>query len=421
MKPVSRKIMTPLRVLLSAIVSCSTVLAKDPFLKASGTDLRNARGTGDTVVLRGANLGGWLEWQEWMCPIDVSKTLRDANPGHNGYDFEVRSLLDKRFGPAVADDLVAIYEENWITGADLDHLRSFGFNAVRLPFGYATLIDSDGNWRKDAFHRLDWCVREAWRRGMYTILDFHAFLPQSADQHGGRDGYWSNQAQLAETVHIWIRVAEHFRNNPAVACYDLLNEPNNSAPRGQAGPEARQILAMYHRLYHAIRSVDPDHAITMEGIWDWRSLRDPREAGYQNVIYSFHWYHWDAKDTAGRKAGVDSDVAAAREMFKAWNVPAFIGEFNLFGDREAWRYGVQRYNEAGLSWTIWTSKHKNPGTQSWGLLNPIKGRVPRTPDLTKDSADAIRASWKAWRTTAETYAPNTLFDGILPGVAPNRH
>lgn len=402
-------------VLIACLASASAE-TPDRFLKTAGTALRDAHGTGAPVVLRGANLGGWLEWQEWMCPIDTSKTLRDANPGHNGYDFEVRALLAKRFGSAEADDLVRTYEESWISGRDLDHLRALGFNAVRLPFGYSTLLHHDGTWRKDAFNRIDWCVREAWRRGIYTILDFHAFLPPKANQHGGRDGYWADESQLAETARIWTRVAERYRDNPAVACYDLLNEPNNSAPRGQPGPETRGILAMYDRLYQAIRAVDPDHAIAMEGVWDWRTLRDPREAGYQNVIYSFHWYHWDAKDTAGRKAGVDRDVAAAREMFKTWNIPAFIGEFNLFGDREAWQYGVKLYDEAGLNWTVWTCKHRSPGTQSWGLLNPVKGKVPRVPDLTKDSAETLRATWRSWMSTPEIYAANPLFQGVFTRI-----
>ena len=396
----------------AALGLVSTLAAENRgMLKASGTELRD--GNGKVVTLRGVNLGAWLEWQAWMCPVDSSKTLRDANPGHNGYDFEVRRLLTKRFGAATADELVRTYEANWITARDLDQLRELGFNAVRLPFGYATLLHENGSWRKDAFERIDWCVREAWKRGIYTIIDFHAFLPPGANQDGGRSGYWANADQQAETVNIWSRLAAHFRGNPAVACYDLLNEPNNSALHGQPGPTSEQVCALYDRLYQAVRAVDPDHLIAMEGTWDWKTLRDPRKAGYQNVIYSFHWYNWGAKTTAERNQATDRDIASMKEMFKTWNVPALIGEFNSFGDREAWQYAIRSYDEAGLNWTMWSCKHKDSGTNSWGLFTAIKGGVPGVPNLTTDSAEAIRANWRGWASTPTSYTLNPLFREVF--------
>ena len=209
----------------------ATCPPEDPnprFLAANGTALRTRRGAGEIVQLRGVNLGGWLEWQAWMCPIDSSGTLRDANPGHNGYDFEVRKLLTKRFGPAVAENLVNAYRDAWITAHDIDNIKSLGLNVIRLTLAYDTMLQDDGAWRGDAFVRPDWLVTNAWQRGLYTIIDLHAFLPPGANQDGGAGGYWSDGAQKAETVRIWKRIAEHYRGNPAVAMYDLLNEPNNS-------------------------------------------------------------------------------------------------------------------------------------------------------------------------------------------------
>ncbi|MCV9387402.1 cellulase family glycosylhydrolase [Reichenbachiella ulvae] len=39
------------------------------FLKANGTVLRNNSGTGDTINLRGTNLGSWLSMEYWMGPL----------------------------------------------------------------------------------------------------------------------------------------------------------------------------------------------------------------------------------------------------------------------------------------------------------------------------------------------------------------
>ena len=222
----------------------------DQFLGARGPALRDHRGAGEIVQLRGVNLGGWLEWQDWMCPLDTSKTLRDANPGHNGYDFELRRLLVKRFGPVVAQQLIDAYEDAWITARDLDNIKALGLNCVRLTFAWDTLLNEDGSWRDDAFKRLDWLVQNAWTRSLYTVLDFHAFLPPASNQDGSAAGYWNNPAQQNETVQIWTRLAEHYRGNPAVAMYDLLNEP--------WGSEKDELLPLYEDEAQGIRFVDPN-------------------------------------------------------------------------------------------------------------------------------------------------------------------
>ncbi|MEI7731863.1 MAG: cellulase family glycosylhydrolase [Verrucomicrobiota bacterium] len=381
------------------------------FLRADGTVLRD--GKGSAIQLRGVNLGGWLKWESWMCPIDISKTLRDGNPGHNGYDFEARRLLVKRFGAKTAGELIATYEDVWITAADLDRIKALGMNVVRVPFAYSTVLNEDGAWRSDAFTRLDWVVREAWRRGLYTILDFHAFLPPSADHDGSAGGYFASTAQKAETVRIWKRIAEHYRGNPAIAMYDLLNEPNNSNPKGKPAPKSQVVCDLYDDLYKAIRSVDPDHLIAMEGMWDWKTLRDPVKSGYKNAVYSFHWYNWSGKTTADRNQATDNDLSAVAEMQKAWNVPVFVGEFNLFGDRAAWKYAFEKYDQYKLNWTMWTFKNTASGDNSWGVYTTIPRKAPPVPNLMTDSADVIRQKWQAWRTSPEAFALNPMFKLLL--------
>lgn len=387
----------------------------DRFLKADGRVLKTAHGTGETVALRGVNLGGWLELQSWMCPVDSSKApaLRDLNPGHNGYDFDVRRLLAERFGAEQAERLLAAYQDAWLTALDLDQIKALGLNAVRLTLAYDTLCNLDGTPRADAFRRVDWLVEQAWQRGLYTIIDYHAFLPPAADQDGSATGYFASEAQQAETVAIWTRLAEHFKGNPAVALYDLLNEPTNSVPKGKQAPRKEVVQALYDRLYRAIRRVDPDHAIAFEGFWGWDTLRDPREAGYTNVVVSLHWYYWWTKTTADRRKALDGDLKQFTDKYRAWNVPLFVGEFNLFGDGAAWRYAVEQMDQAGVSWTLWTYKNTASGTNSWGVYTTLPGKAPAVPKLATDSADEIARKWAAWATDRGAFQLNPLFKPLL--------
>jgi hypothetical protein len=43
--------------------------------------------------------------------------------------------------------------------------------------------------------------------------------------------------------------------------------------------------------------------------------------------------------------------------------------------------------------------------------------VPAVPNLTTDSAEAIRANWKAWATTPRSYRLNPMFDGVIGPAA----
>ena len=53
------------------------------------------------------------------------------------------------------------WQDNWFTAADLDNIKGYGFNLVRVPFGWRTLVDAAGHVRRDAkggmdFARMDW-------------------------------------------------------------------------------------------------------------------------------------------------------------------------------------------------------------------------------------------------------------------------
>src|SRR5579862_5338426 len=81
-----------------AVSSVGLLLADtDPFLKANGLNIRNGRGAGDIVPLRGANLGGWLLFENWMCPMDASG-LQDH--------YSVVTTLISRFGTNTEESLI---------------------------------------------------------------------------------------------------------------------------------------------------------------------------------------------------------------------------------------------------------------------------------------------------------------------------
>lgn len=244
-------------------VKASAALGSNDFLKVKGTQIRKAKGNGDVVYLRGTNAGGWLVQENWMNPTNASdqRTMMDT--------------LANRFGTSTRDELVATYEDNYWTAQDFDNCAEMGMSVIRLPFTYMNLCDDNGNLKSNAFSRLDWFVQNCSQRGMYVILDMHgAFGSQNGMDHSGEvnDGkqLYYNQGNKDKTLNLWKKIAEHFKGNPAVAAYDILNEP---------GIKAAATYSLhwdfYNEIYNAIRSKDSNHIIIMESCWDADNLPRP--------------------------------------------------------------------------------------------------------------------------------------------------
>lgn len=411
--------------LLLLATACTTAQADDaggavhhhPFLKARGHNLRNGHGTGNVVVLRGVNLGGWLNLEPWMTPMDSSK-LHD--------EWSALDVLTKRFGKETCERLFDVYRDTYIQTNDLDHIASFGLNVIRLPIWYRTLQDEDGTWRTDSFKRMDWLVVEAWKRGIYTIIDLHGAPGGQSDKDGtGRvrrkdinglqPELWSSEANLQRTVELWQRIAQHYKGNPAVAAYDLLNEP-------MGAPSRDAIWNLYDRLYKALRAIDPDHVITIESCWSgkvdgkdigwsWHVLPRPERFGWSNMLYQHHNYEWNWNDPQKQVRSTDHIVSEWHRN-QDYGVPVFIGEFNCMNAPDAWIHTVNTYTSNGMSWALWNYKATHgTGDNSWGLFNP-KQPMPPKPDLQKDSAEEIAAKWAKW-STAESFAENPMIARAL--------
>lgn len=386
---------------LGMLACCASAQSQlDPaFVKADGHVLRDQAGTGNILKLHGFNLGGWLFQESWMSPTLVSDPT--ATGGTRGaYQPEIDAILTERFGRDVKNQLVRDFQNAWITTVDLDNLSAHGVNLLRVPFSYLTLMEEDGTWKTDteAFDRLDWVVSQAWARGMYCILDFH-------NAQGGQDGsgFWGNPLHQDRAVQIWQKVASRYVGNPAVAGYDLLNEP-----MGASGSTQWNFV---DRCYDAVRAMDPDHLILIEAVWDLNALPKTTSYGWTNVSYSLHWYPWNQTSTQ-MMTTLENDIAklqANTDLGSASGkvVPYNIGEFCYWDAPDVWRRATREFYQRHVSWTSWTYKTRNMG--SWGLYNPNRPQ----PNISTETAEQISAKWIAYATASLTDARNSYLRDLI--------
>jgi aryl-phospho-beta-D-glucosidase BglC (GH1 family) len=378
------------------VSACSGV---DPFLRTNGLTIRTGRGSGPVVALRGVNLGGWLMIEPYMTPVgDVQD------------DFTMHDTLTKRFGATAADGLVATYQKAWMETADFDRIAELGMNAVRIPITYFNVQNPDGTLRADAFDRLDWAVTEAWKRCIYVVFDLHGAWGSAAgwasSSKVGPSELWTVEENKKRSQALWEAIAAHYRGQPGVAGYDLINEPN-----GASSDQER--WALQDRFYKAIRTIDADHMIFIEAIWWLVNLPQPSQFGWTNVVYECHHYDWDHQtDVAAQKAGADAKVTDFTSH-ASYGVPFYLGEFNFFGLPDAWKYGIEQWDHAGISWTTWSYRASTDGaslTNSWGVYNVVDPR-PAKPSITNDSSADIQTKWS--RFTAQAFGVNPMLKATL--------
>lgn len=281
-----------------------------------------------------------------------------------------------------------------------------GMSVIRLPFTYMNLCDDNGNLKSNAFDRLDWFVQNCSQRGMYVILDMHgAFGSQNGMDHSGEinDGkqLYYNQSNKDKTLNLWKKIAEHFKGNPAVAAYDILNEP---------GIKAAATYSLhwdfYNEIYNTIRSKDSNHIIIMESCWDADNLPRPSQYGWTNVAYEYHYYPWSAQNSSdAQKSYFSSKVSDIANH--NYGVPTFVGEFTCFEQEEGWKAAMSTFNGQGWHWTTWS--YKVTGNSSWGIYN----HNPEKVDIYNDSADTIKNKWSAVG-TANGWKNDKIYNLVKP-------
>ncbi|HVM62661.1 MAG TPA: cellulase family glycosylhydrolase [Verrucomicrobiae bacterium] len=379
--------------ILCATASATIAASSLEFLHAKGTSIAGDNGP---VILKGVNLGNWLLNEMWMMAM-----WRDGDPKDQ---WQMEQLLTQRFGAAEKDRLLDVFRENWIRPRDFDIIKSWGFNVVRLPFNYTLLQDdaAPDRLRPDAFRWLDAAVDMATKAGVYVILDMHgAPGGQSTDQctgHIGQNKLWE-PANRQRAAFLWRNIAEHYRNSPTIAAYDLLNEPYSNY-KGDNDDVA--VVGIMDQLVRAVREVDQRHLIfcgaSQRGI---AIYGPPSSHGWQNVGYTDHFYpgvYGGDRTPDVHARYISRDLRTEAEMLRRWNAPFLAGEFNVVFDNAGGAAMMRHYYDvlAGYGWaaTMWSYKLVKPEAgahpDSWYMVtnhDPLS--IPEFRSAAKDEIEAF--------------------------------
>ena len=330
----------------------ASTISGQGFLKTNGKAIVNEKG--GNVVLKGIGLGGWMLQEPYM--LQLSKVA--------GTQTEIKFKIADLIGEANCERFYSNYLNNMITKRDIDSLKVWGFNSIRLPMHYNLFtlpiekepVAGQNTWLKTGFELTDkllaWCREDK----IYLILDLHAAPGGQgndrpiADVDTTKPHLWESEDNQQKTIALWRKLAERFANEQWIGGYDLINETNYKM-------EANEPLKkIFMAITKEIRKVDKNHIIFIEGnkfANDHTGLTPPWD---NNMVYSFHKY-WNATTIETIQKFID-----LREKF---NVPLWMGESGE-NNNEWYGAAVNLFESNNIGWAWWTIKKIGSGS---GLMN----------------------------------------------------
>jgi len=343
---VNRKILFSFLIILVFTFS-SRANSQRGFVHTAGADLVDS--ANHPLMLRGTNLGNWLEPEGYMFHFEGGP----QSPG------EIENLTAELIGPEKSAAFWHQWHETYISESDIDRIKEQGFNSIRVPIHWK-LFDSDD---AEGFRLLDRLVQWARKDGIYVIIDLHCApggqTGTNIDDSGGYPWLYSSPEAQTHTIAIWRRIAEHFKSEPIVLGYDLLNEPIPHFPQLQQFN--KDLEPFYRRLSQAIRQVDRNHVLILGGAqWDsnFKVFGPPFDT---NVMYTFHKY-WTA-----------TDVSVIREYIDfrdRYHVPIWLGESGE--NKDEWIAAFSKTLEDNhVGWCFWPYKKMDATSSPVAFDRPV--------------------------------------------------
>lgn len=345
------------------------------------------------VLFRGTGIGSWLNLEHFMVGI--------PSP-----DNQIRASAAKCFGTDATGQFFDTFIRSFITEKDFAFLKECGVNVVRVPFNYRLFVDdqSPQTKRPDGFRYFDALMDLCEKYRIYLLPDLHA-VPggQNPDWHSdnstGIPQFWHYQVFRDQIASLWQSFAERYADREYLLGYDVLNEPYLI--------DAPDVLnAFYLQVTDAIRAVDSNHMIFLEGdhfAMDFNCIREIRDT---NTALTFHYYPtvWEP-DLLSPSYGRDARLAKFQEILdqiasirETFGRPVLCGEAgydidknNVHASMELLEDTLSLFNRADISWTVWCYKD----AQFMGLV------YPRSDSGWMQLVEKIHQKWTHYKEMAQ--------------------
>ena len=242
------------------------------------------------------------------------------------------------------------------TPDDFSWMASKGFNVVRLPISMEYLMPDMGRLNREYLNHVIAVFYLAKAYGLYVVLDIHQWrwspmyggcglpdwlVPYMGDYHEASGAFFSNSEYWPYLADAWKIYAEVFGGDPALAGYDIFNEPIPSEILPT--DELSDVLpGFYSYMASQIREVDPEAMVFVNPVWGGEKGTPP-SIDVENAVLDVHLYPgntWDG--ITGYEHTSRQEIEQLVEYWISYaeklGVPLWVGEFGC---------GAQAFNASG--------------------------------------------------------------------------
>lgn len=318
------------------------------------------------VLLRGIGLGGYMLQEGYMLKVPFS-----------GQQHVIKQHIQELIGEEKTEEFYRAWRSNFIQKKDVDSLKAWGFNSIRLPMHYNlyTLpvekepVKGENTWLQEGFRMTDSLVSWCKANDMYLILDMHATPGGQghdvniSDRDPSKPSLWESEPNQQKLIALWEKLAKRYKDEPTVGAYDIINEPNWSFEKGKnkngiEDSENKPLRKLMVRITEAIRKIDQNHIIIIDGNgWgnNYNGVLPPWDG---NMVLSFHKY-WNYNNTEAIQKYLDY-----RDQY---NIPIWLGESGE--NSNAWfTDAIALMEKNNIGWCWWPLK-------KLGSNNPLQIRM----------------------------------------------
>jgi hypothetical protein len=274
--------------------------------------------------------------------------------------------------------------------------KAQGANVVRLPlrwWGVYSSPDIDsrsdsspGHIDPDHLKKLDQEIQWITSQGLWVVLMMDSDCGQNGTQDAEMQKYCDPQNQYASTGHnfwsdpsvrqkykeAWQFLAERYRNQPLIAMYEILPEPNPN----QASQE--QVTEFYKEIINAITPIDnrTPFLIGASPKYNINSAGDaflPEPVYANKIVYTGNLFVHTGQDQATNIKNLSKRLQGLTDLRDQKQVPIFIQQTgSKSGEDPDMTYlnaVLSLLNQNQVPWTLWQYRD-HASANGYGMYYP---------------------------------------------------
>ncbi|MCR5632759.1 MAG: glycoside hydrolase family 5 protein [Eubacterium sp.] len=175
--------------------------------------------------------------------------------------------------------------DNFIKEEDIEVIKNWGLDHIRVPIDYDLVEDNEGNYKEDGFAYLDKVLDWAEKYNLNMILDLHKTFGFSFDDGEAETGFFENASYQERFYKLWEEFAKRYGKYSDRLCFEILNEVTD-----------KEYCDIWNEIstkcIKRIRAIAPDIKILLGGYYNnsIEALKDLALPVDENIVYNFHCY-----------------------------------------------------------------------------------------------------------------------------------